>query len=151
VVTRPRIGAVVALFLALTAAAASAGGTRTVLLRLDGAPIRPELALTPSQRAVGLMHRRAAPADGMLFVFPASTRDGFWMKSTLVPLTVVFFDATGTRVRRLVMTPCHADPCPVYYPRRTYRFALELPAGDTRPARTLGPRPSLARLARRAT
>lgn len=150
-VTRFRIGAVLALCLALTAAAASAGGTRTATLRLDGAPIRPELALTPSQREVGLMHRSAAPADGMLFVFPAGTREGFWMKSTLVPLTVVFFDASGRRVRRLAMTPCRADPCPVYYPRRFYRFALELPAGDRRPAKTLGPRSSLARLARQAT
>ena len=123
--------------------------TKTTL-RLDGAPIRPELALTASQREVGLMHRTKAPADGMLFVFPASTTDGFWMKNTLVPLTIVFFDTSGVRVRRLSMTPCQADPCLVYYPRRRYRFALELSASDTRPALVLGPRTALRRLAGRA-
>ena len=123
--------------------------TKTTL-RLDGAPIRPELALTASQREVGLMHRTKAPADGMLFVFPASTTDGFWMKNTLVPLTIVFFDAGGKRVRRLSMTPCRADPCPVYYPHRSYRFALELPVADTRLTRALGPRTALRRLAGRA-
>ena len=96
------------------------------------------------------MHRQTAPTDGMLFVFPRNTSDGFWMKNTLVPLTVVFFDASGKRVRKLSMTPCSADPCPVYYPRRTYRFALELPAADTRPARTIGPRLALRRLVDRA-
>jgi uncharacterized membrane protein (UPF0127 family) len=87
----------------------------------------------------------------MLFVFPASTRDGFWMKNTLVPLTIVFFDAKGARVRKLAMVPCKADPCPIYDARRSYRFALELPATDTRPARTLGPLARLRQLARQAT
>jgi uncharacterized membrane protein (UPF0127 family) len=120
-------------------------------LRLDGTPLRPELALTPAQRGLGLMQRQKAPKDGMLFVFPAVTSDGFWMKHTLVPLTVVFFDAAGHRVRRLSMSPCTADPCPVYYPHRRYRFALELPATDTRAARLLGPPAALRRLAARAT
>jgi uncharacterized membrane protein (UPF0127 family) len=117
---------------------------------MDGTPLRPQLALTPAQRGVGLMRRVKVPPDGMLFVFPGDTRDGFWMKNTLVPLTIVFFDARGIRVRKLAMTPCKADPCSVYYPRRSYRFALELPATDTRPARRLGPRASLDRLAQRA-
>jgi len=97
------------------------------------------------------MHRRMAPLDGMLFVFPEETSDGFWMKNTLVPLTIVFFDADGTRVRRLSMRPCRSETCPVYYPRRTYRFALELPATDRRPARTLGPPLALRRLVSRAS
>ncbi|MGH2780030.1 MAG: DUF192 domain-containing protein [Thermoleophilaceae bacterium] len=79
------------------------------------------------------MHRRRAPKDGMLFVFPSPTKGGFWMKNTLVPLTIVFFDSAGAPVRRLSMTPCRRDPCPIYEPRRTYRFALELRATDRRP------------------
>jgi uncharacterized membrane protein (UPF0127 family) len=129
---------------------AAASTAKTAALRLDGAPLRPQLALTPAERAVGLMRRAEAPRDGMLFVFPAATREGFWMKNTLVPLAIVFFDSAGKRVRKLAMTPCKADPCPVYYPRRSYRFALELPASDSRQARTLGPRDALRRLAARA-
>jgi uncharacterized membrane protein (UPF0127 family) len=119
-------------------------------LRLDAVPFRPELAITSSQRSVGLMHRRRAPTDGMLFVFRRNTTGGFWMKNTLVPLTIVFFDAEGKRVRRLSMTPCRRDPCPTYEPRRRYRFALELPANDTRPALKLGPLAKLRQLSRSA-
>ncbi len=139
--------------LAAIAATGTASGspTATALLRLDGSPIRPELALTSAQRSLGLMHRTRAPADGMLFVFPAATRGGFWMKNTLVPLKVVFFDAAGRRVRTMRMTPCRKDPCAIYDPGRPYRLALELPATDTRPALLLGPQIDLRRLVRRAS
>jgi uncharacterized membrane protein (UPF0127 family) len=94
------------------------------------------------------MHRRRAPKDGMLFVFPTRTTGGFWMKNTLVPLTIVFFDSAGKRVRKLSMTPCREDPCPIYDPGRPYRFALELAASDGRRGLTIGPRAALARLVR---
>jgi uncharacterized protein len=121
------------------------------MLRLDGAPFRPELALTPAQRSLGLMHRKRAPEDGMLFVFPDDTTGGFWMKNTLVPLTIAFFDADGRRVRKLSMTPCRQASCSIYDPRRRYRFALELRASDTRLAAKLGPLTQLRRLSRRAS
>jgi uncharacterized membrane protein (UPF0127 family) len=73
------------------------------------------------------------------------------MKNTLVPLTIVFFDRDGRRVRRLSMKPCVTPSCPVYSPGRTYRFALELRATDRRPARRLGPLRELRRLVRRAS
>ena len=142
-----------ALVVAVTAGAsgATSANTATAKLTLDGVPFEPELALTSGQRALGLMHRRKAPADGMLFVFPDVTSGGFWMKNTLVPLTIAFYDARGNRVRKLSMKPCRKDPCPIYDPGRRYRFALELRASDTRPAATLGPTAQLARLSRRAS
>ncbi|HXF97633.1 MAG TPA: DUF192 domain-containing protein [Gaiellaceae bacterium] len=143
------LAAPVAAAAGLAAVAAPAPGA-TALLRLDGAPIRPELALTPAARARGLMFRTRPPRDGMLFVFPVATSGGFWMKNTLVPLRIVFFDSRGRSVRSLRMTPCLNDPCRVYDPGRAYRFALELPAADRRPARRLGPLPALRRLVLRA-
>ena len=141
-----------ALALAVVAASATAATTaKTVALKLDGKQIRPELALTSTQRSVGLMHRQKAPRDGMLFVFPADTTGGFWMKNTLVPLKIVFFNSKGKRVRMLRMTPCTEEPCKIYSPRRRYRFALELPATDKRPAKQLGPLVKLRALARNAT
>jgi uncharacterized membrane protein (UPF0127 family) len=137
--------------LAGTVAAGSASTDATARLRLDGALLRPEVARTSGQRSRGLMHRLKAPADGMLFVFPGDTTSGFWMKNTLVPLAIVFFDRQGKQVRRLAMTPCRRDPCPVYSPERRYRFALELPAGDRRAAKRLGPLAALLRLSRSAT
>ena len=132
------------------ALASTAAPSPTTALRLDGVPFAPELALTSAQRQRGLMFRRKAPLDGMLFVFREDTSGGFWMKNTLVPLTIVFFDRTGKRVRKLSMRPCRKDPCAIYDPGRRYRFALELLASDTRPAARLGPRSELDRLVSRA-
>ena len=134
-----------------TASIGNGAETRTAAVRLDGAPLRPELALTPDERSTGLMRRRQAPKDGMLFVFPEDTTGGFWMKNTLVPLRILFFDARGRRVRAFLMTPCRVDPCTVYDPRRAYRFALELPAGDRRRGLTLGPLRELRGLSRAAS
>lgn len=133
------------------AGASSAGSSPATALRLDGVPFRPELALTPAQQQRGLMFRRKAPADGMLFVFAEDTRGGFWMKNTLVPLTIAFFDRAGKRVRKLSMTPCRKDPCAIYDPGRRYRFALELGASDERRAAKLGPLSELTRLTRAAS
>jgi hypothetical protein len=128
------------------AATTSGASISATTLRLDGVPFRPELAITSASRSLGLMNRRRAPADGMLFVFPEDTRGGFWMKNTLVPLTIVFFNADGKRVRKLSMTPCRQESCPIYNPGRRYRFALELRASDARPAVKLGPLSELRRL-----
>jgi len=144
-----------ALFGASIAGAVAVGiggaSSTATTLRLDGVPFRPELALTSATRSVGLMNRRRAPADGMLFVFPDDTRGGFWMKNTLVPLTIAFFDAQGRRVRKLSMLPCRQESCPIYNPGRRYRYALELRASDTRPAAKLGPLAELRRLGRIAS
>lgn len=149
---KPAVGLVVTALLAgaLTAAASEADPTAP-RLKLDGAPFHPELALTSASRGRGLMSRRKAPKDGMLFVFHDDTTAAFWMKNTLVPLTIVFFDRRGRHVRRLSMTPCRRVPCRTYGPGRTYRFALELPASDRRPAERLGPLTELRRLSRIAS
>lgn len=144
---------VVPLAVALSALAVAGAGTGAETsiapqLELDGKPFRPELALTTEARARGLMGRRPAPRDGMLFVFPGPTTGGFWMKNTLVPLRIVFFNRHGRRVRELTMTPCTQAPCRVYYPGRTYRYALELRASDRRPAAVLGPLSELHMLSR---
>ena len=133
-----------------TLAGSSDAVTRTTLT-LNGVTFRPELALSGDARARGLMHRRRAPKDGMLFVFPGPSDGGFWMKNTLVPLRIVFFDSHGLRVRAFTMKPCRQESCPIYDPHRTYRFALELAATDQRPATRLGPRAALRGLMRRAS
>ncbi len=80
--------------------------------------------------------------DGMLFVFPADTTGGFWMKDTLLPLEIAFFDASGRLVDVLAMEPCESDPCRIYTPSGPYRWALEAlpgPLGDLASDATLDP------------
>ena len=145
---RLTLGAVLAA--SIVAGSAHGSSTATPTLRLDGTPFAPELALTSPQQTRGLMFRKRAPKDGMLFVFSRAIAGGFWMKNTLVPLKIVFFDTRGRAVRRFLMTPCREDPCHIYDPRKLYRFALELPATDTRTTRTIGPPAALRALFSRA-
>jgi hypothetical protein len=147
---KPALALVAAVVLAGLAGGTS-GAVPSTKLRIDGVSFDPELALTPASRSLGLMNRSRAPTDGMLFVFPEDTRGGFWMKNTLVPLRILFFDARGVRVRAFRMTPCRSDPCRLYTPPEAYRFALELGVADRRPGRWLGPPRELRRLGRLAS
>ena len=89
-----------------------------------------EIADSDEERQVGLMNRESLPEDaGMLFVFEEDVDFGFWMKNTLIPLSIAFADADGEIVRILDMEPCEADPCTVYEPEATYRTALEVNQG----------------------
>ncbi len=108
-----------------TATITTAAGSKIVL--------RVEIARTRPDRQRGLMNRRSlAPKAGMVFAYPADTRGGFWMKNTLIPLDIAFYDRRGRIVRTLTMTPCRRDPCRVYDPGVAYRAALEVNAGSFR-------------------
>ena len=102
-------------------------------LRPAGRPavrVRLEVAATEAQRELGLMNRTSLPAGtGMVFLFPADSATGFWMKNTLIPLSIAFVGADGRVVSVHEMVPCKADPCRVYAPGGPYRYAVELAAG----------------------
>ncbi len=92
--------------------------------------VRVEIAETDAARERGLMGRTSIDEDaGMLFVWPDDTSSAFWMKDTLIRLTVAFVSADGRIVRMFDMEPCTADPCPLYDPREMYRMALEVRQG----------------------
>ena len=74
----------------------------------------------------------------MVFLYPADVTEAFWMKNTLVPLSIAFVAADGRVVSVAEMTPCRTDPCPTYPPAGRYRYAVELAAGAF-PAAGVGP------------
>ncbi len=91
---------------------------------------RVEIAETDEARGRGLMGRTELEDDaGMAFIWAADTSSPFWMKDTLVPLTVAFISEGGEILAALDMEPCRADPCPLYDPHLTYRMALEATRG----------------------
>ena len=118
----------------LTQAAAASALPRTTAVLDTGerrVRITVEVADEADEWRVGLMHRRTLARNaGMVFLFPRPTQGGFWMKNTLIPLSIAFFDGRGRILRIMVMTPCRADPCPVYDPRVAYRGALEVNRGS---------------------
>ena len=117
-----------------TAAPGEAAGTVDYRLEpADGDPVtvRLEVAADPASRARGLMEREQVPqGTGMVFLYPADVAEAFWMKNTLVPLSIAFVAADGRVVSVAEMTPCKADPCPSYAPAGPYRYAVELAAGS---------------------
>ena len=89
--------------------------------------IQAELALTPTQQMIGMMHRREMGAnEGMLFVYDEPHKLCFWMRNTLLPLTIAFIAEDGRIVNTADMKPldesshCASEPV---------RFALEMNQG----------------------
>jgi len=89
--------------------------------------IQAEVARTPAQQMIGLMHRRAmAPNDGMLFVYDTPQTHCFWMRNTLLPLTIAFVDDEGRIVNLADMQPLTENS---HCAARPVRFALEMNQG----------------------
>jgi len=103
-----------------------------VVIRTADGPVElnVELADTTEERATGLMGRESiGPHDGMAFTFEEPTDGSFWMKNTLIPLSIAFWDEGGRIVGILDMEPCADDPCPTYGPGVPYVGALEVEQG----------------------
>jgi uncharacterized membrane protein (UPF0127 family) len=123
----------VLLLLAVAAACGGedGGGPKVVIETADGEEeIAVEIADTPEERARGLMGRESLPEDsGMIFVYPEPTEGAYWMRNTLIPLSIAFYDSNGEILRILDMEPCRRDPCPLYDPGVPYVGALEVNQG----------------------
>src|SRR5689334_15519281 len=86
-----------------------------------------EIADTPEKQETGLMHRTALAADGgMLFVFPSETTIPFWMRDTLLPLSIAFIAGDGSIVDIQDMQPLDET---LHNPARPYVYALEVNQG----------------------
>lgn len=90
------------------------------------------VADTADQRARGLMEvTDLGGYDGMLFRFEAESASGFWMKDTVLPLSIAYLDADGAVVSTADMDPCpDGAACPSYPAEAPYRMALEVAQGD---------------------
>ena len=88
--------------------AAPAGQLAKVTLHIGKASLTTQIAATPQQEERGLMYVTKMPDnDGMLFMLPLG-RAEFWMKNTLIPLSVAFIDKNGVILEIHDMQP--GDP-----------------------------------------
>jgi uncharacterized membrane protein (UPF0127 family) len=91
--------------------------------------VRVEIADSPEEQATGLMNRTALAEDrGMLFVFPGEEVRSFWMKNTLIPLSIAYMDSEGRIVDLQDMKPLD-DEEPHYVSAEPAKYALEVNKG----------------------
>ncbi len=89
--------------------------------------LKVEVAQTPREHEIGLMYRTSmASNEGMLFIFPQSGVQCFWMKNTLIPLSVAFVTDDGTIVNTDEMQPQTLDS---HCSTKPVRFVLEMNKG----------------------
>ncbi|HET7561855.1 MAG TPA: DUF192 domain-containing protein [Rhodanobacteraceae bacterium] len=102
-----------------------------ISVTLAGHRFSVEVAETPAEQEHGLMDRTSMPADhGMLFVFGQDAPLTFWMKDTLIPLDMLFFDSQFRLVAiQANAQPCKSTPCRLYPSGVPARYVLELNAG----------------------
>ena len=75
-------------------------------IRIGNEVLTVEVAKTHEERAKGLMGRTDLPeGHGMLFIYESPQRLVFWMKDTLIPLSVAFFDSDKEIINILDMDP----------------------------------------------
>jgi uncharacterized membrane protein (UPF0127 family) len=110
-------------------------GFDTVLVRIsaaDGTTCERCMWLADDreERARGLMGvTDLGGLDGMAFRYDDPDRRTFWMKNTLLPLSIAFVGGDGSVVGSADMAPCRADPCPSYGPDEPFVVAIEVEQG----------------------
>jgi uncharacterized protein len=127
---RALAAALLAVWLAVPAAAADACVPGSVDLRdADGrVQFQVEVMSDAAGREKGLMFRESLPKfAGMLFVYEKPQPVAFWMRNTLIPLDMLFFDGSGRLVRVKSSAQPH-DETPVVG-GAGIRYVLEINAG----------------------
>jgi len=100
----------------------------TTELRVKDARIFAEVVTRPEDRAFGLMFRRSlAPDSGMLFVFDTDNSQRFWMKNTLIPLSIAYITRDSLITDVLEMAPL--DTTTPYASTKPVLYALEMNSG----------------------
>ncbi|MBK9293647.1 MAG: DUF192 domain-containing protein [Oligoflexia bacterium] len=104
--------------------------TKTVLI--DGKVLKVEVAQTEEEHERGLMGRKSlANGHGMLFIFREERILSFWMKNTLIPLSIGFFDSQKKLINIHDMEPASPmDLSPkTYESTAEAKYAIEVPKG----------------------
>lgn len=107
---------------------------RKIFFKTTKTELKVQIAETNEQRSHGLMFRKELPdSQGMLFVSEDETYQSFWMKNTLIPLSIGFFDKNKKLLEVLDMQPALGpvsdSQLPSYRSRDRALYALEVPIG----------------------
>jgi len=100
----------------------------TISLTIADKTLATEVADDEVERETGMMFRKSM-ADGtaMLFVLEAPQHAAFWMRNTLIPLSVAYLNASGMILEIHDLQP--KDETPVNSQFDTIAYAIEVPQG----------------------
>lgn len=103
---------------------------QTQSIDLGGERLVVEIADTQETASKGLMGREhLGDGEGMLFVFETPACRSFWMKETLIPLSIGFFDEMQRLIEIIDMPVPQpgTQQLPLFKSSRPACFALEVP------------------------
>jgi len=99
-----------------------------IVLTIGDVRINAEVADDPDEKTIGLMGRKElAEGSGMLFVFSGPQPMGFWMKDTLIPLSIAYINGHGIIREIHDMQPLEENSITSMFQDLVY--ALEVPQG----------------------
>lgn len=97
-------------------------------IRVGEVTVQMQLAVRPLEMQQGLMHRTFLGDDeGMIFVYARPAQMSFWMRNTVIPLDIGFFDGGGKLTQVRAMHPL--DENPVESASDSIQFSLEMNQG----------------------
>ena len=97
------------------------------ILTVNGIEIEAEIADDSESRRTGLMYRKSMPENsGMLFIFENDQKMSFWMKNTLIPLSIAYISSGGEIMEIYDMKPESLRPVDSI---NSVRYALEMNQG----------------------
>ena len=105
------------------------GPQKLAMIRLSAGMhvLNVEVARSPQEHSIGLMFRKSMPTnDGMLFIFERPGQQCFWMKNTLLPLSVAFISDDGSIANIDEMEPQTLDS---HCSTKEVRYVLEMNSG----------------------
>lgn len=125
--SRFRLAAGVMLLAVWVAQSGCSNNLEMIEVKIGEAVLQVEVAVTPEEQARGLMYRKQMPEDhGMLFPYGSDRRLSFWMKDTLIPLSIAYIASDGTIKEIYDMKPGSLREVSS---RQSVRYALEVNQG----------------------
>jgi hypothetical protein len=128
------IGAMVVLGTLSVAAYTKSGDTIDIVIKSATGShyIKAEVASSPDEKALGLMHRVYLPdGRGMIFPYQKEVQPAFWMKNMRIPLDLIFIGG-DKKIRHIEkkVPPCQPGTrCATYGPPVPVQYVLEVISG----------------------
>lgn len=99
-----------------------------IFIAIAGHKLKVEVADTEAKRQTGLMFRKSlAESEGMLFVFKEPIYLSFWMKNTMIPLSIAYFNRDRRLIDIFTMKPNQTHE--VYNSTEKAMYAVEVNQG----------------------